>query len=70
MPAFKRTEIKDVSFSTDLALNVIDANRNFTELFDITDPKINLSNYCKDFDAKNFKFFLKNLPEKTTKVFF
>lgn len=70
MPAFTRTRINDASFSMNLELRVIDANRSFASLFDITDININLADYMDETDSSNLKFFLSNLPQNTTKIFF
>ncbi len=70
MPAFTRTRINDASFSMNLELRVIDANRSFASLFDITDININLADYMDETDSANLKFFLSNLPQNTTKIFF
>ncbi len=64
MPAFKNTRIRDVAFSVDKKLNVLNANRNFASLFDVTDVKINLEPFMDSGDAKNLKTFLSNLPAK------
>jgi len=53
-----------------LELRVIDANRSFASLFDITDININLADYMDETDSSNLKFFLSNLPQNTTKIFF
>ena len=52
MPAFKNTRIRDVAFSIDKKLNVVDANRNFAGLFDVTDVKISIEPFMDSTDAK------------------
>lgn len=63
MPAFKNTRIRDVAFSIDKKLNVINANRNFANLFDVTDVKISIEPFMDVSDARNLKNFLSNIPE-------
>ena len=62
MPAFKNTRIRDVAFSIDKKLNVVDANRNFAGLFDVTDVKISIEPFMDSTDAKNLKNFLLSFP--------
>ncbi len=70
MPAFKRTRLNDVSFTMDSNLNVLEANRSFASLFDVTDVKISLEPFMDSTDSQNLKTFLKNLTPDTTKIFY
>ncbi len=70
MPAFKRTRLNDVSFTMDGNLNVLEANRSFASLFDVTDINICLDRFMDITDAQNLKSFLSNLKPGATKIFF
>lgn len=69
MPAFKNTRIRDVAFSIDKKLNVVNANRNFASLFDVTDVKISIEPFMDSTDAKNLKNFLSNIPPTGSRNF-
>lgn len=48
----------DVSFKIDAKLNVLEANRGFMRLFNVTDYKVNLKDYLSTTDAEHLQFFL------------
>ncbi len=55
----------DVTFSMDEKLNIVEANRSFLRLFDITDYKINLGQYLCPTDAEHLQVFLSTFDEKS-----
>ena len=62
--------ISDVSFVIDRDFNVLDANRSFLFLFNITDFHINIADYIDSPDRENFSVFLRNFsPTDFNRIF-
>ncbi len=62
--------ISDVSFVIDRDFNVLDANRSFLFLFNITDFHINIADYIDSPDRENFSVFLRNFSPTDFNRFF
>lgn len=60
METLSKRRISDVQFVVDADLNVIDGNRSFMRLFRQTQVNLNFSLFLSEFDAENFKSFLRN----------
>ena len=60
----KHRRISDTEFSLDEELNITWANRSFSMLFNVTDNKLNLSDYTDKADADNLKHFLRTYSPK------
>jgi len=65
LKTFNQRRISDVSFTIDCELNVNNGNRSFLRLFDVTDSRLQLSDYMEDSDCENFKCYLKNFGKNS-----
>ncbi len=70
MEIFNQRRVSDISFVIDANLSVSEGNRSFLKLFNITDPKINLSDYMQEADCKNLKTFLSNFTNNNATKYF
>lgn len=59
METLSKRRISDVQFVVDANLNVIDGNRSFMSLFRQTQFNVNFSMFLSEFDAENFRGFLR-----------
>ncbi len=73
MSAFLIRNLKDIKFSIDSELNIVDGSRDFLVFFDLTDPKqLKLEKYMDSFYLEGLRQFLKALkadPAETKRTY-